>query len=232
MSESIRCVAFDAVGTLIYPEPSVAKVYWQIGQEYGSRQTLEQVRAGFQTAFQELSRGVRGDYSTSETEERDHWRQIVEQVLFDSTDLENCFATLHAYFGQPAAWRAFPDVAETLQLLVEQGFEVMVASNFDERLHPICDTLDELRPLRRRVISATIGWHKPSPHFYTHLIEMANCPADQILMVGDDLENDVTAARTSGLRAVWIDRNGSRDQGTITDLRQLGQYLSNDQATA
>lgn len=165
--------------------------------------------------------GARGDYSTSETEEKERWRQIVSQVLFDVPDLNACFADLHAHFGKPSAWRTFPDVAETLQQLDVQGIKVLVASNFDERLHPICDELPDLSPLRERVVSARIGWHKPSPHFYTHLIDVAGCPADQILMVGDDLENDVVAAQASGLQAVWINREGRTSKAGITDLRQL-----------
>ncbi|MDB5341297.1 MAG: yjjG [Planctomycetaceae bacterium] len=220
-------MAFDAVGTLIYPEPSVSKVYWNVGRQFGSQQTLDQVRTEFQQAFQDLAGGARGDYSTSETEEKERWRHIVSQVLFDVIDPDACFEDLHAHFGKPSAWRTFPDVAETLQHLDAQGIEVLVASNFDERLHPLCDELPELRLLRKRVVSASIGWHKPSPHFYTHLIEVAGCPADQILMVGDDLENDVVAAQASGLPAVWINREGGSSEAAISDLRQLVERIAN-----
>lgn len=225
MPPPIRCVAFDAVGTLIYPEPSVSIAYWEIGQRYGSQQTLEQVRSGFYKAFDELSRGVRGDYSTSEAEEKERWREIVSRVLPDVDDPDRCFDTLHHHFGQPSVWRVFPDVADTLTGLVKRGIEVLVASNFDERLHPICDGLPELRPLQLRVISACIGWHKPSPHFYGHLVAMAGCTADQILMVGDDVENDVAAARERGLQAIWINRSGADQNGAISDLRQLVQLV-------
>lgn len=221
LKNPIRCVAFDAVGTLIYPEPSVAKVYWTAGQQFGSQQTPDQVRAGFQQVFLDLAAGARGDYSTSEADEKKRWRQIVGQVLYDVRELDPCFEMLHTHFAKPAAWRTFPDVAETLQTLEAQGLKVLAASNFDERLHPICDDLPDLRPLRERVISASIGWHKPSPNFYRRLVEIADCPAEQILMVGDDLENDVVAARASGLQAVWINRGEQDSTTAIGDLRQL-----------
>ena len=217
----VQCVAFDAVGTLIYPEPSVSKVYWNAGRQFGSQQTLDQVRARFQQTFQDLAAGPRGDYSTSEIEEKERWRQIVRQVLFDVQDHAGCFEMLHAHFATAAAWRTFPDVEETLRCLEALGMKVLVASNFDERLHPICDTLPDLRPLRDRVISASIGWHKPSPKFYRHLVEIAGCPAEQILIVGDDLENDVIAAQANGLQAVWINREEDDSTSAIRDLRDL-----------
>ena len=71
------------------------------------------------------------------------------------------------------------------------------------------------------MISASIGWHKPSPKFYRHLVEIAGCPAEQILMVGDDLENDVIAAQANGLQAVWINREEDDSTSAIRDLRDL-----------
>ena len=227
---AIQCVAFDAVGTLVYPEPSVSQVYWVVGQQYGSQLSHDVVRARFYQVFDDLARGSRGDYSTSESEERERWRQIVHQVLPDVRDPDSCFEQLHTHFGQSAAWRAFPDVAETLTHLQARGLQLIVASNFDERLHPLCDELPELKPLQQRVISACIGWHKPSPHFYTQVVATAGCPPENILMVGDDLENDVTSAQASGLQAIWIERRQARTAQSISDLRQLIELLTPESA--
>lgn len=218
----ISCVAFDAVGTLIYPEPSVSRAYWQIGQRFGTRMTLEAVSAAFHVAFNKFASGVRKDFSTSEVEERERWRLIVQDTLPDVIDPTACFDELHAHFAKPTAWRSFPDVAETLQALTQRGIQIVVASNFDERLHPVCDELPELKLLQRRIISASIGWHKPSPQFYDHLVREAECPPEQILMVGDDWLNDVVSAREAGLQAVLIDRKRpAESQDVITDLRHL-----------
>jgi putative hydrolase of the HAD superfamily len=221
VNSKITCVAFDAVGTLIYPEPSVSKAYWNVGQQFGSKLALDEVRSRFQRAFQDLAGGPRNDYSTNESEEFERWRQIVQVVLSDADDLDQCFERLYAHFASPTAWRCFPDVAETLQNLVATGIDGLVASNFDERLNSLCDQLPELKPLRRRLISAQIGWHKPSPHFYSQLVRLADCAPAQILMVGDDWDNDVLAARNAGLRALLIDRSSTTRDDTLTDLRQI-----------
>jgi len=221
LSADICCVAFDAVGTLIYPEPSVSHAYWDIGRFYGSRLTPEEVRVRFQTTFQDLASGVRRDYSTSELEERERWKQIVAAVLTDVNDIDHCFEQLHAHFAKPSSWRCFPDVSETLETLDTRGIQILVASNFDERLNRLCDEMQALRLIRRRVISASIGWHKPSRQFYSRLIRDAGCAPANILMVGDDHDNDVRAAREAGLRAVLIDRQGLATNDVLTDLRQI-----------
>ena len=40
-----RGIALDAVGTLIFAEPSVSAAYSDIGARYGSQQSVEQVKA-------------------------------------------------------------------------------------------------------------------------------------------------------------------------------------------
>lgn len=226
MSSKIRCVAFDAVGTLIYPEPSVSRVYWKIGQKYGSRLDHEQVRSGFHNVFQDLAAGARGDFSTNETEEEERWKEIVRRVLSDVTEIDDCFQELHEYFGLATAWRSFPDVMECLDAIHHQGRTLLVASNFDQRLNPICDELSELKRLQYRVISATVGWHKPSERFYEQVVRTARCEPDQILMVGDDFKNDVAAARAYGLQAVLIDRSKPKSSDSINDLRQILELLA------
>ena len=223
---AIRCVAFDAVGTLIHPVPSASQVYWETGRRFGSQQSIDQVRSAFHATFERLATGSRGDYSTSESEEYERWRQIVGEVLFDVSDKATCFRSLHAHFANPTAWQVFPDVEETLRQLVDLEIEILVASNFDGRLDAICEGIPVLRLFKKRVISASVGWHKPSPHFYSRLIEMAGCGASEILMVGDDFENDVVAARSCGVIAAWIQRDVPESGESITDLRQIIPIIS------
>src|SRR5438309_3573496 len=85
--DSIRAVVFDAVGTLIYPQPPAAVVYAQVGQQLGSRRTVEEIGARFAVAFQQeelIDR--RGDFRTSEEQELLRWQRIVAAVLDDVSD--------------------------------------------------------------------------------------------------------------------------------------------------
>src|SRR5687768_3369207 len=106
MLSHVCCVAFDAVGTLIYPDPGVAEVYARVGRKYGSRLREEQVRVKFREAFRvEHER----EWGTSEEWERLRWRLIVQRV-FGFEDIEPCFEELFAHFGRAESWKCFPDV--------------------------------------------------------------------------------------------------------------------------
>ena len=58
--------------------------------------------------------------------------------------------------------------------------------------------------IERLVISAEIGWRKPSPHFFAAVARAVTCDVSSILFVGDDRANDYDAAIAAGMRAMLI----------------------------
>ena len=223
-AKRFRCIALDAVGTLIYAEPSVSAAYALHGQRFGSRLPAEEVRRRFAEAFRradELAVEKFGEPGrTNEEFERDFWRQVVQDVLPDATDPSGCFESLFEHFGQPESWRCFDDVAVTLKELGQRGYQVLIASNFDARLNRVCDGLAELRDVRRRVISSLVGYRKTHHGFYSAVVEVSECDRSEVLMVGDDLVNDVESARAAGIAAVHLQRDLEN-----SELRQLSDLL-------
>ena len=50
------------------------------------------------------------------------------------------------------------------------------------------------------------GVEKPDTGFFAHVVEEAGAPVEEILYVGDRVDNDVVPARGAGLRALRIRR--------------------------
>jgi putative hydrolase of the HAD superfamily len=203
----IRCVAFDAVGTLIYPSPPVARVYAETGRKFGSQLGEADVARRLRGAFQR-PRGEDGDpHATSETREREFWRSIVDEVLDGVTNPAACFEELFAWFGESRAWRLFDDIGDVLRDCRAAGLKIAVASNFDDRLNGVLDGLLPQGAIDVRVISSAVGYRKPSGKFYSALSKLTGCAPHEIVMVGDDWDADVIAARDAGLNSVWLDRS-------------------------
>lgn len=224
-----RWIIFDAVGTLIYPEPSPGRAYWEIGRKFGSTLTEEEITRRFRSAFRISERedidGAGSHLRTSEEIERQRWRRIVAEVLDDVTDAEGAFEDLFAHFARPTAWRCFSDTAPTLHDLQQAGFRLGIASNFDGRLNAVCDALPGLSLLERRIVSAEIGHRKPSIDFFREVERITDSRPDELLMVGDDFENDVAGAQAAGWQAVYLCRRGEVPAGGVADLRQLTEFL-------
>jgi len=208
----IQWVIFDAVGTLIEPAPDVATVYHSAGVRFGSELSREEVQTRFRRAFRRSEEQDRADGAsmrTSEEREEARWRQIVDDVFPHVSDFEACFRELYEHFASASAWRCFDDVAPTLEALRARGFDLAVASNFDHRLHPICDGNPPLRSLDRRFVSSEMGCRKPARSFYDAIVSDLDVAAGRILMVGDGLANDVRGARAAGLHTVHLDRKAA-----------------------
>lgn len=196
-------VFFDAVGTLLHPEPPAPIVYAHVGRRFGSQRDEADIAARFRAAFHHQEEG---DYAaglrTDESREIARWRAIVREVLDDVTDTETCFQELYAHFARADAWRCLPETERVLGTLAERGHVLGIASNFDHRLRGLVENLPALRPIRYLVISSEIGWRKPAPEFFREMCRQVNASPEQVLYVGDDPINDYEGARVARLRAV------------------------------
>lgn len=218
----IRGIVFDAVGTLIEPVPSVAEAYTTAARRQGVVLDPKEVRARFHVHFQ--SDGVhaqRGFLSTDEETERRRWRMIVNGVLPEVAQPDQAFDELWDHFSQPTSWRSFPDVAATLDALIEQGISVCIGSNFDGRLRGVVNGLPQLRGRAESlVISSEVGYRKPHPSFFQAACTHLELPPAAVLCVGDDLENDVRGAIRAGLSGLLLER-GAHKPDTLAHVSNL-----------
>jgi len=222
---AIRYVLFDAVGTLIYPDPPVADAYFAAGQRFGSQLTRGEIAERFHNWFGVIfvrhSR-VPEQFITSESFEHDRWRALVSKVFDDVREPDPLFEELWRHFGRSESWRLFDDVGETWTRLQKRGYELGIASNFDRRLRTIVAGHPALAPCRHVFLSSEVGHAKPSPCYFEEVQRRLHAQPSEILIVGDDLENDVIAPR----RALWHVVAVSREKSCANALFSLQDLLS------
>lgn len=222
---SVRAVFFDAVGTLLFPEPSAPAVYAEVARGCGLRLSAADVRDRFLAAYRlQEAADAELNWATSEDRERDRWRAIVTTTLNGVSDTDACFEHLFAHYATPGAWRVHPEAATVLRELSGRGLVLGMGSNYDARLLSVLDGHPELSPLRDRVVvSAAVGWRKPAPAFFAEVCRVAGCDASEVLFVGDDLQNDYEGASAAGMRAVMLDPAGRHPEAPhrIASLAEL-----------
>lgn len=230
--DRIRAVAFDAVGTVMYPSPSVAEAYGAVIRRHlGIEVSQDTVSKTVQNAL--LQRSATKDLRTSESTEHEFWANLVRQFCGAADGFDACFAELFAHFGNAKNWSCFDDVQAAVLQLQESGLLCAVASNFDLRLNSVCDGLPPVSSVDHRVISSTVGWRKPAPQFFAAIADCLQLAPDEILMVGDDLNNDVLGAVAAGMPAVWLCRTDvppvtlPQNAIRVSDLSELTDLLSN-----
>ncbi|MCR9202904.1 MAG: HAD family hydrolase [Planctomycetaceae bacterium] len=221
----VKAVVFDAVGTVIYPQPGVATAYQAaIEKHFGVQIDGDAVSSAVRAAL--TSRSSADELTTSELQEREFWSDLVRTLCPAGEAFDACFEELFAHFGDAANWRVFDDTAATISGLQNLGLPVAVASNFDDRLNAVCDGLPEVACIDHRIVSSLVGYRKPAGEFFDAVAAVLNLPPEEILMVGDDPTNDVQGARAAGLQAVLIDRSrGESEPGVINRLDRLVALL-------
>jgi putative hydrolase of the HAD superfamily len=203
-----RAVLFDAVGTLIRPEPSVAAAYALAGHQQGIVVAEEEMQGRFRLAMQRQDEIDRRHYDgrTDLNREIERWRGIVSDVFGNVPQADAIFDDLWEHFARPANWRMFDDATGAWQTLHAAGITLGIASNFDDRLDAICAALEPLTNCRHVFVSSRVGWRKPRPEFFASISQQLGFAAEEMLLVGDDLENDYRAAQAAGWQAVLVDR--------------------------
>jgi HAD superfamily hydrolase (TIGR01549 family) len=81
--------------------------------------------------------------------------------------------------------------------------------------------------------SASVGKQKSEPDIYRHVLKLANISAAEMVHVGDHPQQDVLGARSAGVFAVWLNREGQpweiqdyRPDAVIQSLHELPAVLA------
>jgi putative hydrolase of the HAD superfamily len=208
LAPATRAVIFDAVGTLLFPNPGAPVVYAAYAARHGADCGVDLVRTRMTAAYaaeEEIDRSA--GWVTSEEREGERWRRIVAATLVELPDPEACFRDLYEHFARPDAWTVNPEAAEVFHELSARGLALGLASNYDARLRRVIAGRHELEPIRGHVIvSSEVGYRKPSSRFYAAVLQnLGISDPREVTYVGDDYQTDYLGASGAGLAAVLYD---------------------------
>lgn len=125
----------------------------------------------------------------------------------------------------------YPETIEVLTRLKQDGYLIStltdVATGMPDELHK--SYFPELMPyFDLYVSSSSCGYRKPNPKGLIDISEYFDVPKDEILFVGDE-EKDILTAKNFGCKSVWINRKRSKavygQDYTISDLAELPAIL-------
>ncbi|GAB2537165.1 HAD family hydrolase [Gracilibacillus alcaliphilus] len=101
---------------------------------------------------------------------------------------------------------------ETFRVLekLQPDYQLIMLTNGSPDLQNTKLTITpELRPyFDHIIISGDFGKGKPDPSIFEHVLETAGIKCDEALMVGDNLMTDILGANRTGIKSVWINREG------------------------
>jgi putative hydrolase of the HAD superfamily len=215
----VAVVVFDVVGTLVEPSPSVAVAYQQAALRHGLTVDADVIQLRFKSAWRRqeaVDAETVPAFATSRSREAERWRAIVDEVFGGSPVSGAIFADLWEHFGRVESWQPLAHGRNLVRLAIDAGMTVALASNFDERLLAIAERLEPLSWVPHVFASSEIGWRKPAPEFFRWVERRLGCEPADVLLVGDDPELDVAAARRAGWRSLGVAGEERSKKGTMS----------------
>jgi len=107
----------------------------------------------------------------------------------------------------PSCFAIFDDAFPVLEKLKASGRRLAIVSDWQKGLAYFCEELGLAPYFEAIIVSAEVGFQKPDPRIFEAARARLQLPAEEILHVGDRVE-DVEGARAAGFAAALLIRSG------------------------
>ncbi|ACJ15823.1 hydrolase [Thermococcus onnurineus NA1] len=209
----MKAVLFDIDGTILTEEPLIMlflpQVYDKLSRKLGI--SKDEARERFLSEIL----GRRDSYDWHD------WN-----FFFKLFDLDLKYEELLERY--PHKLQVYPDTIPTLEWLRDTGYKLGIVTSGPKyqrlklKLTGLLDYFDVV--ITRDDVNAI----KPEPKIFLYTIERLGVEPGEAVMVGDSLSQDVYGAKSVGMTAVWINRNGDRGYNmadyeirTLYELRKI-----------
>jgi putative hydrolase of the HAD superfamily len=215
----VRVVFLDALGTLVELQPPGPRLR-SVLAEHGFSVSEEQAANGFAA---EISYYLEHHLEGSDRERLEDLRDRCATELQRGLGVPGLdHATAREAMLGSLEFVAYPDVTPALEALRGRGCRLLVVSNWDCSLAGWLAEAGLAGFFEAVVSSGATGVAKPAPGIFERALELAGARPDEVVHVGDSLDNDVAGARSAGLRAILVARDGPAPAG-VESIRSLAE---------
>jgi putative hydrolase of the HAD superfamily len=226
MPAALRAVVFDVDFTIARPGPDLGPDgYRRLGERYGLVLDTARYEDARRAALADLHRHPELDH------DEEIWVLFTQRIIEGmggQGDTYGCAVEMTHAWEHAHHFDLFDDVLPTLEALRAHGLRLGLLSNTARDL----DLFVEHHGLAVDAVltSRLHGKTKPHEAIFLRMLELLDVRPEEAAMVGDTLEDDVEGARSVGMRAVLVDRDGRYPAVAerLDDLRELLVFLALD----
>lgn len=162
------------------------------------------------------------------------------RIAFAKQGLDGNSAAIKHFGLTKTPWHSedeipYPNVQSTLTALVDKGYKLGIIANQNFGTAERLENWGLRQYFDVIATSAEIGCAKPDKEIFEKAFELAGCTAEESIMVGDRLDNDIIPAKALGMKTVWLKsglaqyQNGALGNGVadyqINKLAESLHYL-------
>lgn len=224
-------VCFDAGFTLIQPRQTIADNLAGVLEAHGHDVGPDDIRRAWDAAnawFWETYHEPGNVAWTNDADIEATWRRYHGLMLghlgFGERQHELIDAIISAHLSE-TAWQPYPDTIAALELVRHHPSregrpapQIAVISDFGSALADVMEATGLTPYLDLLLISAVEGLAKPAPAFFRLACARAGVEPTDAVMIGDSYRADVVGARSAGLDAILLDRDGTAAETDVPDV--------------
>jgi len=224
----------DLGDTLIRPSPPVEQQYHSVAAQLFPHRELPSIlliKQRFRRGFDQLYRSSKGCcFGSTRAESLWFWNRVVSSVFprLAGQQLTDFTDRLFENFSRAEAWEIFPDARQVLRQLKQDGWQLVLLTNWDLRARELIDRLRFGELFEGYFISSEVGYHKPDIRLFELVLEQLDQSPERIWMIGNDPEVDLKPAAHLGLHTIWYNNTGTDTDSwepSVLNWQQVGQLL-------
>ncbi|MGM9977529.1 MAG: HAD family hydrolase [Clostridium sp.] len=120
----------------------------------------------------------------------------------------------------------YPRTIDCLKLL-NQKYKIGIIANQPFGTKSRLKTFGILQYIDLIISSAEEGVAKPDLKIFEMALKRSGCKAENTIMIGDRLDNDIKPAKSIGMKTIWIKQGFSKFY-TIKTEKEVPDYIVND----
>jgi putative hydrolase of the HAD superfamily len=210
----IKALLFDFDETLLINEASTVsavRASWESIQSLAPGISLDEVVNAYMSSRDEF--WTRADeqimdilQSPKEDIRFNLWKMTLEKLNLTNHEL---LPILVEKFGETRynTWELYPDSLEILDQLKHEYRLVMITNGVPEIQWGKINKVNVKTYFNPIIISGEIGVSKPDPEYFKLVLNQLQLRADECVVIGDSVRNDVGGAKNTGIISVWINRD-------------------------
>lgn len=163
-----------------------------------------------------------------------------KRIFFQKQNLKGDLEAIKFFGLKKTPWhredeRLYPEAEEILRYLHDKGYLIGAVANQGLGTEKRLEKYGIRRYFSSITASAEEGVAKPDPEIYRRAFKNAGCSAENSVMIGDRLDNDIAPAKALGMKTIWIKQGFSaycsptcpqeQSDHTILNLLELKNIL-------
>jgi len=122
--------------------------------------------------------------------------------------------------------KIYPDVLSGLELL-KGKYKLILLANIDQFSKDVIDRFSLKDYFDMMLLSCDTGSLKNDKEFYNKIIDAYDLLPEDVVMVGDSMDSDMSIAKDLGIKGILVDRRNRREyESKILTLSELDTYLN------